>query len=231
MHNFHKLILAFKRRRDIFAANEKLLLRAYVRFKVQHFQMKRFKDTILIKFLIKTNSVTFKDHSSCPLRVCPRIETRFFSPLPYFLSLGREETLPPFLTTDTTPLVHDPLIKRTRLDGGRKFEDRSPGLLFAFSTLCHRHPRNNSLRQASSNYLPQSLLNHADCRPHATDKFSCRDTLNFASTSYFPSIATFFVPLELRTNIIPLIVLLPFFPIESLSKGNWYKRFLKVWKI
>lgn len=128
-------------------------------------------------------------------------------------------------------LPHDPLIKRTRLDGGRKFEDRSPGLLFAFSTLCHRHPRNNSLPQASSNYLPQPLLNHADCRPHATDKFSCRDTLNFASTSYFPSIATFFVPLELRTNIIPLIVLLPFFPIESLSKGNWYKRFLKVWKI
>lgn len=152
-------------------------------------------------------------------------ESRFFSPLSYFLSLGREETLPPFLTTDTTPLVHDPLIKRTRLDGGRKFEDRSPGLLFAFSTLCHRHPRNNSLPQASSNYLPQPLLNHADCRPHATDKFSCRDTLNFASTSYFPSIATFFVPLELRTNIIPLIVLLPFFRSKVCQKKIGTKDF------
>lgn len=120
---------------------------------------------------------------------------------------------------------HDPLIKRTRLDGGRKFEDRSPGLLFAFSTLCHRHPRNNFLPQASSNYLPQPLLNHADCRPHATDKFSCRDTLNFASTSYFPSIATFFVPLELRTNIIPLIVLLPFFRSKVCQKKIGTKDF------
>lgn len=30
-----------------------------IRLKVQRFQLKRFRDTILIKFLIKTNSVTF----------------------------------------------------------------------------------------------------------------------------------------------------------------------------
>lgn len=131
--------------------------------------------------------MTFKDHSSCPFRVSPRIETRFFSPLFLTFSLLVEKKHPsPFLTTDTIPLVHDPFIKRIRLGGGRKFEDRSPGALFAFSTLCHRHPRNNPLSQTSSNYLPQPPLNHADCRPHATDKFSCRDTLNFVSTSYFP---------------------------------------------
>lgn len=66
------------------------------------------------------------------------------------------------------------------LGGRRGLGDRSSGPLSAFST-----PVPPASTQEpppdSSNYLPRSLLNHADCRPHATDKFSCHDTLSFVS--------------------------------------------------
>lgn len=142
--------------------------------------------TILIKFLIKSNSVSFKGHFPYPRCIASfssRIETKSFpSSFLQLFPLGQKKHTP---SRQYHPTSSRFARKTDCLDGRRKLRDRSSGPLFAFSTQCQRHPRKNHPR-GSSNYLPRSLLNHADCRPHATDKFSCHDTLSFVSTSCFP---------------------------------------------
>lgn len=70
--------------------------------------------------------------------------------------------------------------------------------------------------EASSNYLPRRLLNHADCRPHATDKSFCRDTLSFVSAalfSHFPEAPPVSLLLQRTTRVLQLFRTFPYSPL------------------
>lgn len=100
--------------------------------------------TILIKFLIKSNSVTFKRHfpyPQCIASFSSRIETKSFpSSFLQLFPLGQKKHIPSHQYHPTSSRFAR---KTDCLDGRRKLRDRSSGPLFAFSTQCQRHPRKN----------------------------------------------------------------------------------------
>lgn len=127
----------------------------------------------------------------------------FFSSLPYFFSLSwlkKKHSPPsPFLTTDTIPLVHDPLIKKNPSSWWWT-KVRRP-FAWTFVRLFDPVPPTSTQQPPSSKprliiYPSRFWITPTVGRTQLINSPVAIHLFNFAQTSYFPSITTFFVPLE-----------------------------------